>query len=101
MVEVIKKSDFESKVEQSEGLVLVDFYADWCNPCKMLGPVVADVAKVYEGKVKFYKLNVDNAQDIAIKYRVVSIPMLILFKDGKQINSSIGFVDADTIKAMF
>ena len=98
MVEVIKKSDFESKVEQSEGLVLVDFYADWCNPCKMLGPVVADVAKEYEGKVKFYKLNVDNAQDIAIKYRVVSIPMLILFKDG---NSSIGFVDADTIKAMF
>lgn len=100
MVEVLNKQSFEEKVENGQGLVLVDFYADWCGPCKMLGPTVEKLSDEYAGKATFAKINVDDNQDIAIKYRVMSIPMLILFKDGKQVASSVGLVDESKIKDM-
>lgn len=74
--------NFEKEVLQSELPVLVDFYADWCGPCKMMGPIVEELAKEFEGKYKIGKLNVDDNQDIAVRYRVMSIPTFLFFKDG-------------------
>lgn len=68
--------------EISSGLVLVDFYADWCGPCKMIAPVLDELATELEGTVKIVKVNVDNCQSVAAEYKVMSIPTLILFKDG-------------------
>lgn len=76
-------ANFEEEVLQSELPVLVDFYADWCGPCKMMGPVVAKCAEAYAGKMKIGKLNVDDNMAIAQKYRVVSIPHFIVFKNGE------------------
>lgn len=76
-------ANFEEEVLQSELPVLVDFYADWCGPCKMMGPVVEKCAEAYAGKMKIGKLNVDDNMAIAQKYRVVSIPHFIVFKNGE------------------
>ena len=78
-------ANFEEEVLQSELPVLVDFYADWCGPCKMMGPVVAKCAEAYAGKMKIGKLNVDDNMAIAQKYRVVSIPHFIVFKNGEPV----------------
>ena len=75
--------NFEKEVLQSELPVLVDFYADWCGPCKMMAPIVEGLAQGYDGKVKVGKLNIDDEMEIAQQYRVMSIPTFILFKDGK------------------
>ena len=79
----LTRENFEEEVLQSELPVLVDFYADWCGPCKMMGPVVEKCAEAYAGKMKIGKLNVDDNMAIAQKYRVVSIPHFIVFKSGE------------------
>lgn len=91
-VQKIKSSDFEKEVLQSKQTVLVDFYADWCGPCKMLSPVVDEVAKELEG-IKVVKINVDESQDIAMKYQVMSIPTLVVIKEGNEAKRSVGLVD--------
>ena len=82
--------NFEKEVLQSELPVLVDFYADWCGPCKMMAPIVEGLAQGYDGKVKVGKLNIDDEMEIAQQYRVMSIPTFILFKDGKAVETSVG-----------
>lgn len=77
--------------EISSGLVLVDFYADWCGPCKMIAPVLDELATELEGTVKIVKVNVDNCQSVAADYKVMSIPTLILFKDGQAVQQTVGF----------
>ncbi len=91
MLKEIKDSNFESDVLKAEGPVLVDFWAPWCGPCKMVGPVVEEVAKEMAGKVTVGKVNVDDNQAYAQKYGVMSIPTLILFKDGEEIGRTVGF----------
>jgi len=87
---------FEEEVKNYKGKVLVDFYADWCGPCQMLGPIVEDIAK--EAKdFKVGKINVDDNEDIAREYGVMSIPCVISYKDGKELNRSVGLVDKDTL----
>jgi thioredoxin 1 len=76
--------------ETKEGLVLVDFWAPWCGPCRMVGPVIEQLSKEYAGKVKVGKLNVDEHQQPAIAYHVRSIPTVILFKDGKPLETIVG-----------
>lgn len=84
-MEIIKltKDNFEQEVLKSEKPVLVDFYADWCGPCKMMAPVVEELAELYDGKAKVGKLNVDNNEEIAMKYGVMSIPTLLVIKNGQ------------------
>lgn len=83
-------ANFEEEVFKSELPVLVDFYADWCGPCKMMGPIVKEMADAYEGKMKIGKLNIDEEMDIAQKYRVMSIPTFIIFKNGQAVETMVG-----------
>ena len=93
MAEVIlTKENFETEVLKSDIPVLVDFWATWCGPCKMLSPVIAELAEELEGKVKVGKVNVDEQNELAMQYRVASIPTLLLFKDGQLAKTSVGFM---------
>ncbi|MDO4765974.1 MAG: thioredoxin [Eubacteriales bacterium] len=85
-------ANFEQEVLKSDVPVLVDFYADWCGPCKMMSPVIDELAAELEGKVKIGKLNVDNNSDTARAYRVMSIPTMIVFVDGQPVDSVMGAV---------
>lgn len=87
----VDESNFQEVVLESREPVLVDFWAEWCGPCKMLSPIIDEVAKENVGKVKICKLNVDNAQRISKRYGVMSIPTVMLFKDGEEVERAIGF----------
>jgi len=94
MAEVIdlNADSFEQEVINSELPVLVDCWAPWCQPCLIVSPVVEEVAGLYQEKVKFYKLNVDEAQEIAVRYGIMSIPTLLIFKGGEVVDQIIGAV---------
>ncbi|MBQ7903842.1 MAG: thioredoxin, partial [Oscillospiraceae bacterium] len=80
--------------------VLVDFWATWCGPCKMIGPIVEELSDELEGKVVFGKLNVDKQPELAMQFQVMSIPTLILFKDGEIVNKKIGFMPKEKLAEM-
>jgi thioredoxin len=86
----ITSENFRKEVLNSEVPVLVDFWASWCNPCKMMIPIVEEIAGEMEGKIKVFKLNVDEERNLAIKYNIMSIPAFLLFKDGKVEKQTIG-----------
>ncbi len=92
----LTKDNFQEGIKQ--GLVLVDFFADWCGPCRMLAPVLEEVANEMKEKVKIAKLDIDHEQAVAAKFEVTSIPTMILFKDGKQVGQLVGVRDAQAIK---
>jgi len=89
---VISKENFDAEVAQSEVPVLVDFYADWCGPCKMMAPIVEKIAEAYDGKLKVGKCDVDAEGELAMKYRIMSIPAILIFKGGEVVKQSIGAV---------
>ncbi len=84
------EENFEQEVLQAEIPVFVDMYADWCGPCKMMGPLIAQLAEEYDGRAKIGKLNVDESQDIAIRYGVMSIPTMLVFKNGEVVGKIVG-----------
>lgn len=96
----ITNENFESEVMQSQMSVLVDFWASWCGPCKMLAPTVAQIADEYEGRVKVGKVNVDEQPDLARRYGIASIPTLMLFENGQVKNTSVGFMPKEQIEEM-
>lgn len=97
---VITKENFENEVLKSDIPVLVDFWASWCGPCRMLAPTIEELAKEYEGKVKVGKINVDEQQELASKYGIMSIPTVLVFKNGNVAAQSVGFVPKEKLVAM-
>ena len=98
---ILNESNFEREVLRSDIPVLVDFWATWCGPCRMLAPTVAKIAEEQEGNVKVCKLDVDEAQNIAIRYRISSIPTLMYFVNGEVKNMLVGVHSKGQIEAMF
>lgn len=96
VLEVTDKN-FESEVLKSDLPVLVDFWAEWCGPCKMIGPIVNEISEELDGKLKVAKVNVDDAQELAGNYQIMSIPTLLLFKGGKSVEQIVGAVPKDQI----
>jgi thioredoxin 1 len=98
MVIEINDQNFESEVLKCEVPVIVDFWAPWCGPCRMITPLTEKLAEKYADKVKFCKLNVDENPNMARKYQVMSIPLLLFFKGGKQVDSVVGLVPESTLQ---
>ena len=100
-MEVLKitMDNFKKEVLEESKTVLVDFYADWCGPCKMLSPVIEAVAKE-NNSAKFVKINVDEAQELAMEYNIMSIPTVVVIKEGKEVKRTVGLVDKTELTEM-
>ena len=96
-VEQVTDSTFKQEVLESEIPVLVDFWAPWCGPCKMVAPIVDEVAVQYNGKLKVVKINTDESPSIASQYSIRSIPTLMIFKQGQQVDTVVGAVPKTTL----
>jgi len=95
----VAEQDFAQTVEGSEAPVLVDFYADWCGPCRMVAPFVDEIARANVGKLLVAKVDTDQAQNVAMKYGIRSIPTIVVFESGKELERSVGF-EPDRLKAL-
>ena len=100
-VKAVTSADWESEVNKAPGLVMVDFWATWCGPCRMVAPVVEKLAGEYVGRVKVMKLNTDENPDIASKYGIQGIPTLMFFKEGKKVDQIVGAVPEATLRSKF
>ena len=88
---VITKDNFTKEVLESDIPVLVDFWATWCGPCRMIAPFIDEIAKEYDGKIKVGKINVDEEGELAVKFGIMSIPTVMVIKDGKVVNTAVGY----------
>ena len=101
MAEVtITESNFNAEVMQSDVPVLLDFWASWCGPCRMIAPVLAEIAEEREGSLKVGKVNVDEQPGLAMKFGVSSIPMLALMKDGKVVDTRVGYMPKEAVESI-
>ncbi|HRD55006.1 MAG TPA: thioredoxin [Parachlamydiaceae bacterium] len=91
-------NNFEGEI--ANGVTLVDFYADWCGPCRMIAPIVEELSNELQGEAKIAKLDIENAQKVTASFGVTSIPTIILFKDGKEVNRVVGIKGKEDLKAM-
>jgi len=98
---VVTGANFETEVLKSTVPVLLDFWAAWCGPCRMIGPIVEQLAVDYSGRIKVGKVNVDEEADLASRHNVVSIPTLVIYKDGKIVNQAVGALPKQSIEALF
>ena len=93
---ILSKENFEKEVTNSEKPVLIDFYADWCGPCMMLSPIIEEIANENDS-IKVCKVNVDQEPELASAFRVSSIPMLAVVKDGKLVNQAVGYIPKESV----
>ena len=98
---LLTDGSFEQEVLKSKGITMVDFYADWCGPCKMMAPVLEKMADTYDQKVKVCKLNVDENPETSTKYGIQGIPTLLFFKNGELVDQNVGFLSEENIKMKF
>lgn len=96
----VTKENFQAEVKASALPVLLDFWASWCGPCRMLAPVIEEIAKTYDGKVKVGKVNVDDEPELANAFGIASIPTLVLIKDGKVVGQSIGYQPKEGVEKL-
>ena len=96
----LNEKNFEEEVLKSDKTILIDFWASWCGPCKMMSPVVDEIAEEMNGTVKVCKTNIDEEQNLAVKYNVMSIPTFVVIKAGKEIGRTIGVQDNEDIKKL-
>ena len=94
----ITDNNFKEKVLDNSGVALVDFWAEWCGPCRLIGPVVEELSKEYDGKATIGKLNVDDNRDVAAQYGIMSIPTLLIFKDGQIVDKHVGVASKGDLK---
>ena len=99
MAKVINTSEFQKEVLNKKGVVLVDFFAQWCGPCKMIAPILQELATEVNEKAKIYKVDVDQSGELAMKYGIMSVPTMIIFKNGEAVEQMIGFQSKGTLKA--
>lgn len=99
MITHITESDFDAEVTQSKGIVLVDFWAPWCGPCKMLGPVLEGLDEELGDQVAIKKVNTDENRSMLTRFDIMGIPTMILFKDGVQVDTIVGFVGKEQIRS--
>lgn len=99
MARVLNSNEFQNEVLNSNDVILVDFSAEWCGPCKMLAPIVEELSNEMQGKAKVFKIDVDKSGDIAQKYGIMSVPTVMIFKDGKAVDKMIGFQPKGALKS--
>lgn len=99
-VKQVVEKEFEDVILNETSPVLVDFFADWCGPCKMLAPVLEELADDIGEQAVIVKVNIDENQELAMRYQVMSVPSILIFKNGKQINSSVGFQSKEQLKEL-
>lgn len=99
MTKVLNNSQFYNKVRTSDKLVVMDFFATWCGPCKMLTPIFESLNEKMSDKVDFAKIDIDKSLEVAQKYKIVSVPTVIIFKDGKEIQRIVGFIPKEQIES--
>ncbi|SHH99463.1 thioredoxin [Clostridium collagenovorans DSM 3089] len=97
MAQIIDSSNFKTEIEN--GIVVVDFFATWCGPCKMLAPVFDELNTELDGNAKFVKVDIDKSPELAQQFNVSSVPTILIFKNGERVESSIGFVPKDSLKS--
>jgi len=98
---ILTKDNFETEVINSDIPVIIDYWAEWCVPCKMIGPVLAEISEEYKGKLKVAKVNVDEAGELASEYNIISIPTLMVFNKGEVVKQQVGAVSRDVIEGLF
>lgn len=94
----ITDSNFKENVLDNNGVALIDFWAEWCGPCRLIGPVVEELSKEYEGKATIGKLNVDDNREVAAQYGIMSIPTLLIFKNGQVVEKHVGLATKNDLK---
>ena len=97
----LTKNNFKDEVLNSDIPILVDFWATWCGPCRMVAPIVEEIADEYDGRIKVGKVNVDEEPELSMQFRVASIPTLMVFKNGKLVNTAVGYRPKADILALF
>lgn len=97
MAKIINSYEFRDKVENTKGVVVVDFFATWCGPCRMLGPVFEGISNEMRDKASFFKIDVDESSNIAEKYGIAAVPTMIIFKDGSPVENLAGFMPRENI----
>jgi thioredoxin 1 len=96
-IQDLTPEDFEKELEKSDKPLLVDFWAEWCHPCQMMGQTLAELVEPLEGKIRVFKLNIDGAMDLCRRHKIVSIPAILIFKGGKEVDRVVGAVPRDIL----